>query len=65
MKRYKIEAVQEKEFDTLKDMNEWVEEYAYDIKVINVQRDIDAYVLFYGVILNEINEQEDNSDSDR
>jgi len=49
---YRIEAIAEREFDTLKEMNEWIEENEYDIKVISIQRELDSYVMFFGVVLN-------------
>jgi len=49
---YRIEAVDEKEFDTLREMNEWITDNEDDIKVITIQREIDSYLVFYGVVLN-------------
>jgi len=49
---YRIEAIAEREFDTLKEMNEWIEENEYDIKIISIQRELDSYVMFFGVVLN-------------
>ena len=48
----RIEAIAEREFDTLKEMNEWIEENEYDIRVISIQRELDSYVIFFGVVLN-------------
>jgi len=49
---HRIEAIAEREFDTLKEMNEWIEENEYNIKVISVQRELDGYVLFFGIVVS-------------
>ena len=48
---YRIQAVAERRFLTLQDMNDWIIENEYDIKVISVQKDDDNYIIFFGVVL--------------